>query len=314
MRPSARSSPARPDSPTRCSRSDSSSWNASASSSRHRRLKAAVTATSSRARATTCSRSARPSANGELAGSRSPPRTSTHTSRCGRCATPCAVTNSQTDVSSSGWTSPASELHERYWLLLEHGEAEICKTYPGLDEDLYITADAEAFVKWHAGQLAWAEATRDSRIHSTVPHGSYGPSRPGTAAACSPTSGPTAPPRAPVEPSEMARLSGTPTQAMERVGGEAGIGAGFSGRRRGVLRDRASLNRRSGAVPTLASMSGWGHSSPDVWCCRTSVRRALRTFGAARLGRRLCLAMSDERFRAWPTRLRGRFGPAPRRP
>jgi DNA-binding HxlR family transcriptional regulator len=40
--------------------------------------------------------------------------------------------------------------HERYWLLLEHGEAEICKTYPGLDEDLYITADAEAFVKWHA--------------------------------------------------------------------------------------------------------------------------------------------------------------------
>ena len=54
--------------------------------------------------------------------------------------------------------------HERYWLLLEHGEAEICKTYPGLDEDLYITADAEAFVKWHAGQLSWAEATGDSRI------------------------------------------------------------------------------------------------------------------------------------------------------
>ena len=54
--------------------------------------------------------------------------------------------------------------HERYWLLLEHGEAEICKIYLGLDEDLYITADAEAFVKWHAGQLSWAEATRDSRI------------------------------------------------------------------------------------------------------------------------------------------------------
>ena len=24
--------------------------------------------------------------------------------------------------------------HERYWLLIEHGETEICKTYPGLDE------------------------------------------------------------------------------------------------------------------------------------------------------------------------------------
>jgi len=35
-----------------------------------------------------------------------------------------------------------------------HREAEICKTYPGLDEDIYITADAEAFVKWHAGQLS----------------------------------------------------------------------------------------------------------------------------------------------------------------
>ena len=51
--------------------------------------------------------------------------------------------------------------HERYWLLLGHGEAEICKTYTGLDEDLYITVDAEAFVKWHAGQLSWTEATRD---------------------------------------------------------------------------------------------------------------------------------------------------------
>ena len=36
--------------------------------------------------------------------------------------------------------------------------------YPGLDEDLYITAEAEAFVKWHAGQLTWAQATREGRI------------------------------------------------------------------------------------------------------------------------------------------------------
>jgi hypothetical protein len=27
-----------------------------------------------------------------------------------------------------------------------------------------ITAEAEAFVKWHAGQLTWAEATGDDRI------------------------------------------------------------------------------------------------------------------------------------------------------
>lgn len=54
--------------------------------------------------------------------------------------------------------------NERYWLLIEHGETEVCKEYAGLDEDLYVTAEAEAFVKWHAGQLPWAEAIRDRRI------------------------------------------------------------------------------------------------------------------------------------------------------
>jgi DNA-binding HxlR family transcriptional regulator len=56
------------------------------------------------------------------------------------------------------------KLRERYWLLIERGETEICKVYPGLDEDLYVTAEAEAFVKWHAGQLSWAAAIRDERI------------------------------------------------------------------------------------------------------------------------------------------------------
>jgi DNA-binding HxlR family transcriptional regulator len=53
---------------------------------------------------------------------------------------------------------------ERYWLLVERRETEICREYPGPDEDLFITAEAEAFVRWHAGHLAWAEATRDGRI------------------------------------------------------------------------------------------------------------------------------------------------------
>ena len=58
---------------------------------------------------------------------------------------------------------------ERYWLLIELGDTEICKTYPGGDEDLYITADAEAFVRWHAGQLSWAAAIRDRRIQLCGP-------------------------------------------------------------------------------------------------------------------------------------------------
>ena len=58
---------------------------------------------------------------------------------------------------------------ERYWLLIELGDTEICKTSPGLDEDLCVTAEAEAFVKWHAGQLTWAQATRENRIQLEGP-------------------------------------------------------------------------------------------------------------------------------------------------
>jgi DNA-binding HxlR family transcriptional regulator len=58
---------------------------------------------------------------------------------------------------------------ECYWLLIELGDTEICKTNPGFDEDLYITAEAEAFVKWHAGHLTWAQATREGRIQLDGP-------------------------------------------------------------------------------------------------------------------------------------------------
>lgn len=58
---------------------------------------------------------------------------------------------------------------ERYWLLIELGDTEICKTCPGFDEDLFITAEAEAFVKWHAGQLSWAQAIREDRIQLDGP-------------------------------------------------------------------------------------------------------------------------------------------------
>jgi DNA-binding HxlR family transcriptional regulator len=59
--------------------------------------------------------------------------------------------------------------HERYWLIIERGETEICKESPGFHEDLYVTAEAEAFVRWHAGQLSWDEATCDGRIRAHGP-------------------------------------------------------------------------------------------------------------------------------------------------
>jgi DNA-binding HxlR family transcriptional regulator len=58
---------------------------------------------------------------------------------------------------------------ERYWLLIEHGDTEICKKYPGFKEDLFVTAEGEAFIKWHAGQLSWTEATSTGRIQLDGP-------------------------------------------------------------------------------------------------------------------------------------------------
>src|SRR3546814_14423009 len=54
---------------------------------------------------------------------------------------------------------------ERYWLLIEFGDTEICKTYPGFAEDLSVTAEAEAFVKWHPGRPPWSQAPGAGRIH-----------------------------------------------------------------------------------------------------------------------------------------------------
>jgi hypothetical protein len=84
--------------------------------------------------------------------------------RCGRCATCSAETRLPDRRVVIRFDFTGRRRPERYWLLIEHADTEICKEYPGLDEDLYITAEAEAFVKWHAGQLPWAEATRDRRI------------------------------------------------------------------------------------------------------------------------------------------------------
>jgi DNA-binding HxlR family transcriptional regulator len=53
--------------------------------------------------------------------------------------------------------------HSRFWLLLEHGHGEVCVTCPG-EEDLIVTADPARFVRWHMGQLSWAEATADDAI------------------------------------------------------------------------------------------------------------------------------------------------------
>ena len=52
-----------------------------------------------------------------------------------------------------------------YWLLVEHGDAEVCYVDPGGDPDLVVEAESVAFVDWHRGALSWSAAQRDGSRH-----------------------------------------------------------------------------------------------------------------------------------------------------
>jgi DNA-binding HxlR family transcriptional regulator len=52
----------------------------------------------------------------------------------------------------------------RFWWLLDGGEAEVCVKPPGFAEDLLVRADSERFAKWHMGWLSWREACSGGAI------------------------------------------------------------------------------------------------------------------------------------------------------
>ena len=58
----------------------------------------------------------------------------------------------------------------RNWLLVERGDAEICETFPGGEEDLVVVVnDPLAFARWHLGELTWPNAVRSGAIAVTGP-------------------------------------------------------------------------------------------------------------------------------------------------
>lgn len=53
----------------------------------------------------------------------------------------------------------------RGWLLIEHGDGELCEKYPGGEEDLVVLIhDPVAFARWHLGELQWGAALRSGAI------------------------------------------------------------------------------------------------------------------------------------------------------
>ena len=54
--------------------------------------------------------------------------------------------------------------NQRFWLLVEDGDAEVCHADPGGDASLHVRAESSAFVAWHRGALSWDRALRDGTI------------------------------------------------------------------------------------------------------------------------------------------------------
>ena len=54
--------------------------------------------------------------------------------------------------------------NRRYWLMIEHGEAELCYSDPGGEPDLIVEARSRAFVDWHRGARSWSDVLRSDDI------------------------------------------------------------------------------------------------------------------------------------------------------
>lgn len=59
--------------------------------------------------------------------------------------------------------------NRRYWLLIEHGDAEACYSDPGGEPDLIVEAASLAFVDWHRGERSWRDVLRSGDIEVTGP-------------------------------------------------------------------------------------------------------------------------------------------------
>ena len=57
--------------------------------------------------------------------------------------------------------------NQRFWLLADAGDVELCYEDPGGDPAAYVVARSRAFVDWHRGALSWASALRSGDIEVT---------------------------------------------------------------------------------------------------------------------------------------------------
>lgn len=47
---------------------------------------------------------------------------------------------------------------KRFWLLVQQPEPELCRTHPGVDEDLVVATDPVGLARWHMGRVSLEQA------------------------------------------------------------------------------------------------------------------------------------------------------------
>lgn len=58
---------------------------------------------------------------------------------------------------------------EQLWIVFDGERTEVCRTNPGFDEDLVVTADSAVLAEWHLGRVEWGAALRTGRISVAGP-------------------------------------------------------------------------------------------------------------------------------------------------
>ncbi|HEY5784844.1 MAG TPA: helix-turn-helix domain-containing protein [Microlunatus sp.] len=57
----------------------------------------------------------------------------------------------------------------RYWLVADRTDSEICAEFPGFDEDGIVVADADWLIRWHTGRVRLSTAIEDGGIQVNGP-------------------------------------------------------------------------------------------------------------------------------------------------
>jgi len=64
---------------------------------------------------------------------------------------------------------PTKRGYRRFWLVLEHTQADLCVEAPGFEVDLYVDADLSALTKIYLGDVTYANASRTGEVRLSGP-------------------------------------------------------------------------------------------------------------------------------------------------